>query len=171
MTFIELGTIKAAKHVMSAQPTANNLHRNDVKQAFSVFRLRLWTRTPTQDVFTTEKSCCTPRRLISSTQRHRKHLANSFPSCCHPEANKSPLPVSVISRDSATVYLPAACLQPGDASGYSWELWRRFHLSADFLNSHRVNTLQAVYVGVLRNRAREGFLRDRMLVSQSCVYL
>lgn len=153
MTFIELGTIKAAKHVMSAQPTAVNLRRNDVKQAFSVFRLHLWTRTPTQDVFTTEKSRC--------------HL----PSCSRPEANKSALPVSVISRDSAAVYLPAACLQPGDTSGYSWELWRRFHLSADFLNSHRVNTLQAVYIGLLHNRAREGFLRDRTLVSQPRVYL
>lgn len=156
---------------MSAQPTGDNLHRNDVKQAFSVFRLRLWTRTPTQDVFTTEKSRCTPRRLISSTQCHRKHFANSFTSCSCPEANKSPLPVSVISRNSAAVYLPAACLQPGDASGYLWELGRHFHLSANFFNSHRVNTLQAVYIGVLRNRAHEGFLRDRMLVSQSCVYL
>lgn len=155
---------------MSAKPTADNLHRNVIKQAFSVFRLRLWTRTPTQDVFTTEKCRCTPRRLISSTQHHRKHLVNSpLPSCSRPEVNQSPLPVSVISHDSATVYLTPACLQPGDASGYLWELWRRFHLSADFLNNHRVNTLQAVYIGVLRNRVLEGFLRDQMLVSQLCV--
>lgn len=158
MTIIELGTIKAAEHVMSAQPTANKLRRNDVKQEFRVFRLRLQTRTATQDVFTTERSCCTLRCLISSTQRHRKHLANSFPSCSRLEANRSALPVSVISRDSTAVYLPAACSQPRDASSYSWELWRRFHLSANFLNSHRVNMLQAVYIGVLHNRACEGFL-------------
>lgn len=156
---------------MSAQPTANDLHRNDVKQDFSVFRLRLWTRRPTSDFFTTERSRCSLRRLISSAQRLRKHLANSFPSCSCPEANKSPLPVSVIACVSAAVYLTAGCLQPGDVSGYSWELQRRFHLSTNFLNSHRVNTLQAVYIGVLRNCAREVFLRDQMLVPQSCVYL